>query len=301
MPRRRSCSTKGSYAEALVAFRQAYNASSSPNARLMIGQCLIGLGKTADAYEEMFATRSEAEKRAATEPKYLPTRDAADTQIALLEPRVAKVVIEVAGEVPAEIAINGSRIARERLGSAIAVDPGTIVITATRPDGRVTQQERAVKAGETTRIAVVFAEGPKKIEAPAGAVEATPRVVEDGPRPFGTVRAAGIAVAGLGVAGMAVFGIAGGLARGKFSQLEKECGGQRCTDPAFADVVDSGKTLTTISTVGLVAGLAGLAGGGVMIVVGGPAAPAKATGTAAARAAVTVSPAGAGLRCTVTF
>ena len=77
---------KGSYADALVAFRQAYNVSSSPNARLMVGHCLVALGRRAEAYEEMTATMREAAKKAETESKYGPTRDTAATQLALLEP-----------------------------------------------------------------------------------------------------------------------------------------------------------------------------------------------------------------------
>ena len=50
---------KGKYAEALVAFRLAHAASDSPNARLMVGHCLVALGKPAEAYEELAATMRE--------------------------------------------------------------------------------------------------------------------------------------------------------------------------------------------------------------------------------------------------
>lgn len=313
---------KGSYAEALVAFRQAYTASDSPNARIMIGHCLVALGKPAEAYEEMSATMREAAKRAETEPKYAPTRDAAATQVALLEPKVGKLILEVPERAGVEVLVNGSRVPPDKLGVPIAVDPGTVVIAATRADGRTERREQAVKAGETERVALTFAElGPRKTEGdasgPVGGAKppggAQPGAGGDEARTGGGVRTAGFVIAGLGVAGMAVFGVTGMMARSRFTTLEEECGGARCTDPKYADVVDSGMTLTTVANIGLIAGAAGIVGGGLMILLGGPSEPAKAARSGPSRAglsppegpslgaALTFSPGGAGIHCTMAF
>jgi thioredoxin-like negative regulator of GroEL len=70
----------GKYADALALFRQAYESSKSPNARLMVAACYGALGRNAEAYEEMAATLAEATERAETDAKYRPARDEAAKQ-----------------------------------------------------------------------------------------------------------------------------------------------------------------------------------------------------------------------------
>jgi hypothetical protein len=302
---------RGKYAEALVAFRQAHNASSSPNARLMIGHCLVALGKTGEAYEEMSATMREAAKRAESEPKYVPTRDAAATQVALLETKVGKLILEVSDRSSVEVTINGSRVSPEKLGVPLAVDPGTAVIAATRSDGRSMRREQVVKAGETERIALTFQEATKDGAAaisggvgpvkPAPGGEPTEPPGDKATQSGGGVRIAGFFIAGIGVAGMAVFGVTGMMARSRFATLEEECGGKRCSDPKYADVVDSGMTLTTVANIGLIAGAAGIAGGGLMILLGGASKAADPQPSAALSIAPSPSMRGARLHYTVTF
>jgi hypothetical protein len=213
----------------------------------MVGNCLVALGRTAEAYEEMAATLREVEQRAGSDPKYAPTRDAAATQLALLEPKVGKIVVNLEGQ-HARITMNGVEIPQERLGSPVAVLPGAVVIVATAPDGRSSRKVQDVRAGETAQVTIAIEEAPQ--QRPSTQVEkAIPDPPPDSPKVTpsgGGVRTAGFVVAGLGVAGLAVFGVAGSMARGKFSTLEEECGGTRCTDPKYGDVVDSGKTLATV-------------------------------------------------------
>lgn len=290
----------------------AYNASDSPNARLMIGHCLVALGKPAEAYEEMAATMREAAKLAESEPRYAPTRDTAATQLALLEPKVGKIIVDVPERASATVTINGASIASEKLGLPMAVDPGKAVIAATHADGRTVQREQVVKAGTTERITLTFPEASKAGGgATAGVSQGTkpPNVKASdepdlGEKRGGGVRTAGFVVAGLGVAGMAVFGVTGMMARSRFATLEEECGGARCTDPKYGDVIDSGKTLTSVANIGLIAGAAGLAGGGLMILLGGPSdASRKKAGAHGpwSGAALTVSPGGAAFVYSATF
>ena len=301
---------KGKYAEALVAFRLAHNASDSPNARLMIGHCLVALGKPAEAYEEMAATMREAAKLAESEPRYAPTRDTAATQLALLEPKVGKIVVDVQDRAGAAVTINGAPVDPEKLGLPMAVNPGPAVIAATHADGRTVQREQVVKAGATERVTLTFPEAPKAgggATAPQGAepvIVKAPAESGGGEERGGGVRTAGFVIAGLGVAGMAVFGVTGMMARSRFATLEQECGAERCTDSKYADVIDGGRMLTTVANIGLIAGAAGLAGGGLMILLGGPSenSPKKAGAQGpASGAALRVSPGGAALIYSATF
>ncbi|MDI1481348.1 hypothetical protein [Polyangium sp. y55x31] len=298
---------RGNFAEALVGFRHAHNASGSPNARIMIGNCLVALGRTAEAYEEMSATLREATKRAETEPKYALTRDAAAKHVALLESKVGKLVVEVADPSGVEVTVNGSRVPPEKLGVPFAVDPGTVVVAATRADGRSVRREQTVEAGASAQVSLVFPDaGPKKIEAPAPVRVDHAKPRGDELRTGGAVRTAGFVVAGLGVAGMAVFGVTGLMARSRFATLEEECHAARCTDMKYADVVDSGMALTTAANTGLAIGAAGIVGGGLMILLGGPRSAPSSTGFVSPEGTVvgagfTMSPGGAGVHCTVAF
>ena len=111
----------------------------------------------------------------------------------------------------------------------------------------------------------------------------------------GTIRTAGYGVAAFGVAGMVLFGVGAGVAQSKMDQLQKECGSVRCTDPKYADVVDSGKTMDLLSAVGLGAGIIGIAGGAAMILFGGPKADSKSPSQAPS-ASIDVGPTGATIR-----
>jgi hypothetical protein len=264
----------------------------------MIGNCLIALGRAAEAYDAMGATMREAAKRAETEPKYAATRDSAAQQLAVLEPRIGKVVVVLADAgASGEVTLNGAPLSPERLGLPIAVEPGNVVVEATpSAGGRAVRQEVAVGAGESKTIALTFKE-PEK--GPVGPV-APPE--DKTASPGGGLRTAGFAVAGVGVAGMVVFAVAGLMVRSKLSTLDEECGGARCSDPKYSDVIDSGKTLALVTNIGLGVGIAGLAAGGVMIAIGGPkSASAGAKPAAAASAAIGFSPAGPSIRLTGTF
>jgi hypothetical protein len=185
--------------------------------------------------------------------------------------------------------LDGAPVASNRVGEPIAVEPGARVVTVTAPSGGVVRREVTVAAGETKTLALALpGDGPR--------ADSTAPPSDTGETSGGGARIVGFAVAGLGVAGMVVFGVAGVMAQGKFSTLETECGGARCTDPKYADVVDSGKTLDTIANIGLIAGASCLAIGGAMIIFGGPSAKEPS-----ASAAVTLAPGGAAVRGTVAF
>jgi thioredoxin-like negative regulator of GroEL len=99
----------GRQADALPHFRAAFEASKSPNARLMVARCLVALGKTAEAYEEMATTTREATARAEADPKYVRTRDSAAAEMAMLERRVGKLVVALADPgVGAAVTLDGA-------------------------------------------------------------------------------------------------------------------------------------------------------------------------------------------------
>ncbi|MFS8065062.1 MAG: tetratricopeptide repeat protein [Byssovorax sp.] len=283
----------GRQADALPLFRKAFAASNSPNARLMIARCLIALGKTAEAYEEMATTTREATARADTDPKYARTRDAAAAEMALLERRIGKLVVALAEPgAGAAVTLNGAPLGAERLGVAVAVQPGTMTIEATHPGDKPVRREITIGAGETKTVAIAFTSAAAAVVPAVTTMPDTPPV-EAKPQ-GGGVRIAGFIVAGLGAAGMGAFIGVGLAAKSKFAAVETECRNVRCTDPKYGSVIDSGKTLQTIANASLGAGIAGIVGGALMIALGGPS-------RAPLPAQLEVGPTGARLRFEGTF
>ena len=274
---------KGQHEEAIARFREAYAATKSPNARLMIASCLLAQGKLVEAYEELTATRIEAAALAEQQPKYERARDSAAAELAALEPKVAKVIVALAQPEGARVTLNGQPLPADKLGLAIPVLPGTVVVEVEPQKGARMVREEKVVGGHTKTIFVApGAEGGPDKDKPV----APPPPVTTG----GGVRIAGYVVAGLGVVGLGVFGATTAMAKGKYDTLVEECGGKRCTDPRYGSVIDEGKQLDTIALGSLVGGAVGVAAGALMIALGGPKA-AKRT-----EARIQVGPAGAFVR-----
>ena len=285
----------GRQADALPHFRNAFAASKSPNARLMIARCLIALGKTTEAYEEMATTTREATALAETDPKYARTRDAAAAEMALLERRIGKIVVALAEPgAGAAVTLNGAPLGAERIGVPVAVQPGKMTIEATHAGDTPVRREVTIGAGETRTVAIAFTSAAASGAAvpPGAAMPDTPPV--EARSHGGGVRIAGFIVAGLGAAGMGAFAGAGLAAKSKFTTVETECGSARCTDPKYGSVIDSGKTLQTIANAGLGVGIAGIVGGALMIALGGPS-------RAPLPARIEAGPTGAALRFEGTF
>ena len=249
---------KGKFAAALPLFR----AIESPNAALYAGRCLRELKQIREAYEELGGAVRVATARAATEPRYAETRDAASTERAALTAKIGLVVIAVTDR-PAglEVKIAGRPVAAERLGEAVAVDPGPVLVEASAPGRVAFQRQLAIGAGSSEVLAIALP-----------AITAAPMPDAKAPRQQtgGGLRTAGIVVAGLGVAGFATFAVTGLLANSKYASVSRACGNTHCTDPAYSSEIDAGKTLDLVANIGLAAGITGVTGGALMILFGGP-------------------------------
>lgn len=252
----------GSFAEALPFFEDAFERTQSPNASLYVARCLQKLERLAEAYTVMQATVSLATKKANEDDKYASTRDAAAQELVLLKPRVGLVVVAFTEGYPDAVAtLNDRELTADELGVAVAVMPGMVTIVGSAAGRETVSKTVEVGGGEMKTVALALKE----------AAPDNQQSGDDGPGfAITPIRAAGFAIAGLGVAGMVVFAITGSMASSKFSQIEDECGGVRCTDPGYADEIDKGKTLSTAANVSVAVGGAALVAGVLMILLGGP-------------------------------
>jgi len=274
------------YAGALPLFRKVLAASGSPNARLYLARCLRELGQLAEAYDEMHATMREATTKAEGDSKYAPTRDSAAAEVALLEPKVGRLVIAWTGPTPKRVTLNGKPVAAAELGGPITVMPGLQMIVVVPSQGAPVRQEARVDGGQARTVTVspaaaATATGPSANN-PVDAASSQGPAESKGSG--GEVRIAGGVVTGLGVVGLVLFAVGASKAKSEFSTLESDCGGARCTDPTYADVVDRGKSWQLIGNVSLGVGLAAVVAGTIMLIAGGPSEPEAAAAPAGATA-----------------
>jgi hypothetical protein len=265
---------EGRHELALPLFREALDRSGSPNARLFVARCLRESGDLVGAYEQFTKTLEDARVRAASEPKYKPTRDAAAAELARLEERVGRVVVALPEGVTAKSVTIGER-AVDDLHDPTPVMPGEVSIAVEAEGYEPAIKHVSVGAGSLETVVI-------ELEPLVATAPTTPPPEprgEDTSPGLGTWRTIGIVVAGVGLGGLVMGGVTGAMARSKESQLDEECGGQRCTDPSYADVVDDGQTLATIANVGFFAGGGLLAAGATMIIFGGPSDAAEAEAT----------------------
>lgn len=255
--------------EALPLFESVVAETGSPNARIYVARCLKQEGRLAEAYEQMRQTVTEATQRAETEDKYVPTRDSAAAELAMLEPKIGKVVVAVVDPPQGTKVYVGSReLEGDQLGVPVAVMPGTLDVRAAAPDNEPITREIEVQAGKTRTVTLTFEES-----LAGDSVPAPPKSDDESSGGgMGPLRIAGFVVTGVGLVGVGVGAGLAAKAQSDFDSLDEECGGTTCP-AAEQDRIDSGRTLTTIANVSLIAGGIIAAGGVTMIIFGGDSEP----------------------------
>lgn len=261
----------GSFEEALPLFKQALAATGSPNARFYVARCLRDLGRLPEAHDEMSRTVKDARELAATEERYAKTRDAAAGELAVLDGRVGRVIVALDETVTdAYLTMNGTTLAKERIGVPVPVMPGAIEVVAQNPDGKRVAKSIEIAGGETKTVTLSMAVAPS----PPAPVPDVPEEPENDTPWFSATRGAGIAVAAVGVAGIIIFAVQNGVADERLATLEAECPTGPCpNDPRYSTLIDEGETAQTIAGIGLGVGVVGLLAGAAMLIFGAPDTP----------------------------
>lgn len=255
-----------SFAEALPLFQELVASTGSPNARFFVARCLVELGRFVEGYDELAVTVREAAAKADADPKYAATRDAAASELAVLERRIARLVVALS-EAPAgtEVSVAGKRVAPAILGMAMPVLPGKVHIEARSPDGRTVVRDVDAAAGALQTVVLALTAAPPIESAAATSSAPIAPPPPSPPRSVRALRVAGVASLGIGVAGAALWAIGGASARSKFHDLESGCGSQRCSDPRFSTAIDDGKRAQTLANVGIALTFVGFAAGGALL------------------------------------
>ncbi len=145
------------FADALIEFRAALEMVPSPNARLYVARCLARTQHLAEAVSEFQHVILEADAHAQSEGRYGDTREAAQREMAEIEPQVGWVTVRVADSpVGLRLHVGTAVLARGATGEPIAVDPGTVRIEAQAPGRAPARREVAVRAGERRTIELML-------------------------------------------------------------------------------------------------------------------------------------------------
>jgi hypothetical protein len=246
--------------EALPIFRESYALVASPNSRIYIARCLAATGDHVAAYLEFEAVIADIDARA--DPKYQPTRDAAVTERDEAAGKISIVTVNVANATPdTKVSVGMKDIPSDQWGKPIAMQPGTVDVTLTKPPAPPQTQNLELTAGQRKAINL-DASGTT-----TGGGDPTPPPTGSKPK---FLRPLSYALAGVGVVGMGMFAVGGALASSTFSDLDNKCSkgtGTRSCPSTTQSQIDEGKVQKDIANVGLIIGAVGLATGVTLFIV----------------------------------
>jgi hypothetical protein len=237
----------GDWERAREHFHRAHQIVQAPTLALMEARALVRLGRLAeatDAYSKAAGARGEE----GNEPYRRATIEAR-AELAALVPKVPSIRVVLSdAEPPPAVRVDGNPV----VGStAVAVNPGTHVITIIRPGMPESWQSVSLREGEQRTIAVTPPHGDTR-----SAEAAASRALS----PFMWT------AFGVGGAGIVTGVVTGALALDRKATLDEACDGAACP-PGFEDDVRDYRRLRTTSIVSYLVGLTGLAGGAVLLAV----------------------------------
>jgi hypothetical protein len=257
------------YGQALDALRASYDLVPSPNSGLLIARCLRALGHSIEAAQTYADVETEARRRAAADPTYLATANAAASEGAAVRSTLGALYVHVAnaplgtrvevGGVPATLAADGDVV--------VWRFPGATTVRVRPPSGTEQTRTVALAAGKETRVDVELVAAPPVTSVPTTASDQppapAPAQAPDGAPPPATrwVMAAAIASGAIAIAGLAMFTGFAISTKSTYDSLERRCGPSNC-GPADRGDADAGKRMQTIANISLGVGIAGAVAAG---------------------------------------
>lgn len=225
---------------------------------LNLADCHQRAGQTATAYEK-FQAAAELAKKLGRADREKTAKD----RLALLEPQLTKLAIELKEADEVSITLDGSPITRDGAQTVLRVDPGPHTLFVAAPGRKPFSVTLEAKEPGKTYPVVVPALVREGEEPPV--VAATPKVApHPEPAPSNTRRTVGFVVGGLGLVLAGVGGYFGLRTFSSWSDSEARCNDKGC-DREGIDLASDAKTSGYLSTIGLAAGGVAFATGLVLV------------------------------------
>lgn len=244
---------EGKFPEACVKLEESQRLDPGGGTLLNVALCHESLGKTATAWAEFREALALARKDGREDRQRF-----AEEHLALLEPRLSRIVVSVAKGaeiVGLEVKRDGAPVARAAWGTPIPADPGVHVITATAP-GRAPFQATLTldpAGGKSEAIEV-------PLLAPATTADEPPP--SEGPS---TQRLAGYVVGGLGLVAVGVGSYFGVRAIGREQDANDRCSETTCPDRDALSASEDANDFATVANIGVGGGLALLGVGALLV------------------------------------
>jgi hypothetical protein len=165
----------GKFSDALDKFQRAQRVYSAPTNELRIAQCQAAVGQLVEAAESYRATLRMPVP--AGSPKAFDAAvEQAKTELAQLEPRVPKLVVQVspANSNP-QMLIDGQSVSAALIGEPLPLDPGSHRVRITAQGFGGFEQDALLKERETTTVAAALKQTAEVAPvAPSAPVAASP-------------------------------------------------------------------------------------------------------------------------------
>jgi hypothetical protein len=294
----RKLTAENNYAAACPKLAESHTLDPTVGTKFYLADCLERIGKLASAWT-FYIEAADAAAAAGQKQRASFARDRAEA----VKQRLPTITITVPDSVRAlpglSLRRNGVPLGQAQWGTAVPVDPGEHVISATA-EGVAPWESRVQIKEEQEHITVDV----PSLTARQGAEPIAPKPTETQPDQAPappvqgrgkTQRIAAIAVGATGIAGIGLGAVFGGLAVSKqtASNSDGHCDASNFCDETGLSLRRQAITSATISTVGFVAGGA-LVAGGVVLFLTAPSGPPSnvSTGGSSIGPAIAVGPAG---------
>jgi serine/threonine-protein kinase len=276
----RRLATEGRFVEACPKFAESQRLDPGVGTLLYLAECYEKTARMASAW----ATFREAADLARTSKQ--PAREKiALERAALLEPRLAKLLIEVdRGASGVKIQRDGTELSEAVFGTAIPLDQGPHVIVASAPGKKPWTGTVELTEGKITTVKVPPLEDlpppaatPSAVTPPAASSAPSPppvtASVTPAPRSPGEVtspyRVPALVAGGVGVVGLGLGAYFGLRASSLWDQSRENCVGTRCGRDGY-DLGTRANNAARASTIFSLLGVAGLGAGATLWFWPGP-------------------------------
>ncbi len=242
---------KGDYAAACPKLEASYRLDRGLGTLVNLADCHERIGKLASAWAEW----NEAHDLAKRDKDDVRAKFAAERRDKI-EPKLPKLQINVKNPVDSLAVYRGdSKIEAATYGSALAVDPGEVVVSVRRGDQVLKSETVTTKASQTASVeldlAALDAEfPPPKVAPPPVTTAPAPAPAPPPPRPpppSGSQKTIGFVVGGVGVVALVTAGVLEGMALSKKSKADEpdQCVNGYCSPNGFK-TVEEAKDLATV-------------------------------------------------------
>jgi hypothetical protein len=245
---------QGDFEHACPKFKQSYDLDAGGGTLLNLAECYEKQGKFASAWSSFKEALVIAQRDGRPERV-----EYAKKHIAIVEPKVSKITIEVPSEVNEpglSVSLDGAPLGDAAWGVGMPVDPGAHQITASAPSKQIYEQTVQIDNGSTS-IKI------PKLEAAASGAAPPPVAVDQDvvkkpvtgePVSGNSQRTVGFVIGGAGIVALGVGSYFGLHAMSKWSDRKDNCPNGACTQAAKS-AGDDAKSAALISDIGFGVGI----------------------------------------------